>query len=402
MSLLWYSGFEWQSITAGVEWSNSFGTPAISTAIKNTGSASLRVQTPTIFTPKGMSHVWSGSDANVIYAQFYMRIDMSVDVETSCFALYDASGGRMSVSLHLTADDKIGLWYNDTATQVGSNSSALSKNTQYRIEVKLDRSGAGGTHVLEARIDGAAAFASTSSATVSWGANQVGVGLELNGDGAAAGDVYFDDLVLRNDAYPGGERVVISVPTGSGDSAATTGNASMVNEVPPSNTATSGSTMAELDSNGVTASYNMTDSSTLGIDSYDTISAVMPLCRIREESAGTSSYRHGIKSASGGTTTLTTAADGGNTTVRTCPNGTTAFGRMLISETDPTTGVAWTPTGTNSIDNMQQVVANVDADSTPDLWVLTMGTMILYKDGVAPGGSVVKDVIGIGILPFAR
>lgn len=106
-----------------------------------------------------------------------------------------------------------------------------------------------------------------------------------------------------------------------------------------------------------------------------------------------------VKSTSGGTVTSTAAADAGNATARTNPNGTTAFGRPLISETDPTTGSVWTPTGTNSIDNMQIGASNVDADSTPDLWVLTMAAMIEY---VPSAGTVIKDIISMGIIPTPR
>lgn len=397
MAVKFYSGFEWQSVTAGVEWQAQLSSaPTISTTTKNTGGAALRILNATIYTSKGLSHTLNATDLDVLYAQFYFRIATAPDANTSIFTFYDAAVGTMSVSLQVGNDRKLELWYNDTATQVGSDSSALSTDTWYRIEVKMDRSGGAGAGILEAKIDGVT-FASTTTATITVGGNKIGIGAELNGDGASTLEFFFDDVVIRDDAYPGGEKVVIAIPTGSGDNNPTTGDYSMIGEIPPSNTATSGSTMIELDSNGVIADFAMTDSLTMGIDTVDTISAVSVLARIREEAAGTSSYQLRLKSASGGTVSSTAAADAGNATVRTNPNGTTAFGRPLISETDPTTGSAWTPTGTNSIDNMQVGITNVDSDSTPDLWCLTLCAMVLYKDGSAPGGTIVKTLAALGV-----
>lgn len=400
MAVKWFSGVEWGSVTTGVEFSLGSGSPTISTTTKHTGARSLRVNNTTIYTFKGINHTFNATNLNLVYAQFWIYITTSTDAQSSCFTLYDTTG-TMTVSMQLTTDDKLSLWYNDSATQVGSNSAALSKNTWYCVEVKLDKSGSAGTHIVEARIDGSV-FATVSNATVTYGANQFGIGMELNGDGATTMDVFFDDFEVNDSEYPNLSRTVIALPTGAGDNAATTGIYSYINEIPPSGTATSGSTMVELDSNGVIADYAMTDSSTMGIDSYDVIKAVSVLARIREEAAGTSSYQLRIKSASGGTVTSTTAADAGNATARTNPSSTTAFGKPLLSLTDPTTGVAWTPTGTNSIDNMQVGLTNVDADSTPDLWCLTLCAMVLYRDttittktitGVARIQTVVSQTI---------
>lgn len=206
----------------------------------------------------------------------------------------------------------------------------------------------------------------------------------------------FDDIAINNtsgsvnNSYPGEGNIVVALPTGAGDNAATTGIFSYINEVPPSDTATSGSTMIELDANPTIGDYNMTDSATLGIDSYDTINAIAPIARIREETAGTSNYTLRIKSAAAGTTTSSSSLDAGNATPRTNPSGTTAFANVFISETDPTTGVAWTPTGTNSIDNMQVGVGTTDG--TPDTWCLTLAAMIEYVNGAAPPPSTIKSI----------
>jgi hypothetical protein len=310
------------------------------------------------------------------------------------------------VTVVLRTTGALALYTQDGAVQIGSDSTALTNDTWYRVEYMIDRTGASGTFDAELRIDGSSVASSSTltSTNMTAGVSDLTLGGNLEGEAATTCDFFFDDVAVNdstgsvNNSWPGDGKIVIAVPTAAGDNNATTGDYSMIAEIPPTTTATSGVTMAELDNNGNIIDVNVTDSTTLGIDSFDTINAISVLARVREEAAGTSSYQIRIKSASGGTVTATTAADAGNATARTNPNGTTAFGRPLISETDPTTGVAWTPTGTNSIDNMQIGVANADADSTPDLWILTLAAMVEYVDGVAPGGDVYSGRgIGRGI-----
>lgn len=391
MTRLYHTGFEWQSATAGVEFSSGNGVGAsISTATKRTGSASLRINNSA--QAGWVGHIFKSVGSGKAYVRVYINI-ASLPSGTNCeiIGIWNATAVTRQAHIRLTSGGVLQL-YDNTGTQIGSNSSALSTGTWYRIEIEVEGTNAG-TEDLRAKLDGTE-FAGTTTATVA-NFSAVFIGAPSAAD---TFDIYWDDLAINdtagsvNNSYPGAGGIVIALPTGAGDNAATTGIYSYINEVPPSDTATSGSTMVELDSNGVLAEYNVTDSSTLGIDSYDTINAIQIMARIREEAAGTSSYNLRIKSASGGTTTVSSSVDGGNATPRTNPSGTTAFGRMLISETDPVTAVAWTPTGTNSIDNMQIGVGNADADSTPDLWCLTLAAMIDYSDGVAPGGRRIFNI----------
>lgn len=179
-------------------------------------------------------------------------------------------------------------------------------------------------------------------------------------------------------SYPGSGKVVVAVPSAAGDSAATTGVYSYINEIPPSDTATSGSTMIELDVNPTIAEYQVTDSGTLGIPENALINCVSVLARLREETAGTTNYYLRLKSVSGGFTHVSPLFDCGDaTTVRTNPNGTTAFGNPFTITQDPSTGVPFTPTGTYSIDNMQVGVGTTDG--SPDTWVLGLYAMIEYQ-----------------------
>lgn len=411
MSRVFHTGFEWRTVVDGQEHRTNIASPSISTAIKHSGAASLRCSNASLAAGlyRGFDHLFAAQTA--LYTRFYFYIDSQTDdvLVTTTMDLFLGATNALSVQIYrsgatYTADTVI----NNYATSLGTF--AVGIDAWHYIEIYYDTTPADGSEKVTVRYDGSAQITRADLTLTSKTITVVQAGYYNGTAGAITDtDVYFDDIAINNasgsvnNSWCGEGNIVIAVPTGAGDNAATTGIYSYINEVPPSNTATSGSTMVELDSNAVVADYAMTDSSTLGIDSYDTIVAVSVLARVREEAAGTSSYQLRIKSASGGTVTSTSAGDAGNATPRTNPASTTAWARPLYSELDPTTGVAWTPTGTNSIDSMQCGLTNVDADSTPDLWCLTLAAMIEYKDGTAPGGSAIKDIIGgFGFIPFAR
>lgn len=369
MTRLWHTGFEWQSATTGVEWNTSTGTISISTATKRTGAASLRCN-PTAATGF-ITHRFRADSTVRCFIRIYLYIASLPSADTDILRYGDGTYNPYTIRLRTTG--VLALY--SGGTQLGSDTpSSLNTSQWYRIE--LDYNDAS-SDAVEAFLDGTSFASATSSGDVA-GGGVISVGVI----GTATADLYFDDIAVNdsagsvNNSLPGAGGIVIALPTGAGDNAATTGIYSYINEVPPSDTATSGSTMIELDANPTIGDYEMTDSSALGMNSADTVNAILILGRIREETAGTSNYTLRIKSASGGTTTSSASVDAGNATPRTNPSSTTAFGNLLISETDPTTGVAWTPTGTNSIDNMQVGVGTTDG--TPDIWCLALCAMIDY------------------------
>jgi hypothetical protein len=368
---LFTSGFELQSVTAGIEFSNKAGNPAIDTTIKHSGNASMKSMASGDF----LSHQVTSATGSELWSRVYIYPASNT---TSVFAISD--GNLDGVWLVMNTNGTLELWNADNdvlTTQIGSASAALSLNTWYRLEVYLESVGT--TWKASARVNGVT-FTSTSSIAAAGSSSGMTIWPGVYGSAAT---VYYDDIAV-NDVFgsfqyswPGNGGVVVLVPNAAGDSNCTTGDFSMVAEIPPSNTATSGSTMCELDTNTTTAYFNVTNSATAGIGSSDYISLVSILSRIREDTSGATNYFMGIKSASGGTALKTTAVDAGNTTVLTNPNSTTAFGIPAVYYTDPTTANAWTPTGTNSLDNMQIGVGTTDGN--PDTWALGEYAMVEYS-----------------------
>ena len=372
MARLYESGFELQSVTAGMEWAAVTGSPSINTTTKRSGSASLRCNTSA--TTAYVQHDYA-DETTIHYLRAYIYIASMPAGLTTILANGDNADSYTS-RIRLNSNGTLELW-SDTA-QIGSDSSALSTDTWYRIEWSYDDANANNT--ATAYIDGVQFATGNSGDNAGNGRLRVGV------QDSATMDIYYDDIAVNNSAaggtetgLPGAGNLVLALPTGAGSSNPTTGVYSYINEIPPTDTATSGSTMIELDTNPTNGDFNMTDSSTLGMQSDATVKYVSVWARIREEAAGTSNYTLRIRSRSAGTVSSSSSQDAGNATARTNPNGTTAFGVRHVAYVIPQDGTsAWTPTGTDSIDNMQIGVGTTDGN--PDVWCLWLGAYVEYVD----------------------
>lgn len=394
MARLQMTGFEWQSAGSGFESSVSTGTPTINTTTKYSGAASILMSGSIAASAVKEILMPNFTSAAVCYAKWMVYVDQLTNDPDVVVYMDLRSGSTNVTSVQLYNDGGVltgTAYYNNFATQTATFTTGLAFDQWIRVEQYYDTSPANGSERMTVRINGVDAITLTNLTYTNKTVTSTSFGI-FNGTVGAITDatVYFDDVITNdssgtfNNTWVGDEKIAIAVPTGAGDNAATAGTFSMINEIPPSNITTPGSTLIELDSNGDIAEYNMTDSTTMGLNSYDNVKAITPMMRMREESAGTSSYQFGIKSASGGTRATSAAFDAGGTAAAT--NG--GFTNRYFSESDPTTGVAWTPTGTNSVDNMQVGILNVDADSTPDIWVLTMAAMVGYTTGSPPSGFV--------------
>lgn len=408
MALLAEFGAETQNVTTGVEATTNGIT--LETTIKRSGNASFKVS-GTIAAQTASSVSANRNFATHIYVQAAFYISSLDDTDGTAYVKVTNTAST-NTYIDLQINNYGGsivpvVYYNNYALTL-TNTATISYNTWHVAEFHIDNSLSNGSKVLEVKIDGTSVASSSTITNPTGTPGNLECGIyNANASASITGStVYFDDCIVCDttgsymNSWINKARLVMARPTGAGDNAATAGLYSSVNEVPVSDTATSSANRIELDTLSTIADYNMTDSSTLGINSYDNIKAISILDRVKEEAAATTSYQLRIKSASGGTTSTSTATDAGNTTLRTNPSGTTAFGHRLVSYIDPTTGVAWTPTGTNSIDNMQVGVASLTDN---DIWFAWLGAYIVYTDGTAPGGTAIKDLIGgFGIIPFPR
>lgn len=397
---LWTSGIELND--ALIEFGDTSGTVSVSTTQVRTGTYALR-SNPTTARGDADINLGTGIEGADVYARFYLYIASTPSANTPIFEFTNDSAYTIC-GLQLKTDRTLQLYvYTDTGTpstaanHVGSPSTALSTDTWYRIEVACNRTAGGNPTSASARIDGTQ-FASGSK-TVNSGSNgirRVFFGVDVTGWGqTATADLYFDDIAINDTSgasqtsFPGSGRVAISRPNAVGDnqpdscndiacSGGGTGGYLQIDETTPDNS----TSFIDLDTATSIGDFGMQNASTIGIDSYDTVSLVDIGIALREELSAATLYTPRIKSASGGTVLSLTAADAGNTTWRLNPTGTTEYSNRLVSYTDPTTGIAWTPTGTNSIDNMQAGVASTDAD---DIDVTMIYAYVEFVDGSAVG-----------------
>jgi hypothetical protein len=383
MARLHSIGFELQSVTDGMEWDTTTGSPTISTSVVHGGAASLRVN------PSGaawyITHQYKASGAsNNDYLRFYFRIATANSGSAKAIALFRSSGSGNLISLRINSTNTLELWNEQISAQLGSDSSALSTDTWYRIELELARD-SGTAH---AYIDGKE-FASAAMSFTALNTSDFRVGI-IDSDTC---DFYFDDIAVNDNTgtaqnfLPGPGKIVHLRPNATGDSEtagiALTGDTpawKCIDDVTPDDATTYIAVAATSD----TLDVNLDDSSTAGIASTDIVTLVAVGQRFSATTAAACSINMRVRSASGGTT-----ATSGNVTV-----AVTAWNSFddaapkvykLTSYTDPTTGVPWTPTGTNSLDNAQ--IGFSSADATPDPKITAMWLLVEY-DTPNAGGTI--------------
>lgn len=391
MARLWSSGFELQSVTNDVEFGVT-NSPTIDTTTKRSGLASLRVNPSATTAFINQSFVVLGAAQEVHwYFRFYLRIASATDALDSIWVI--RQGTSALVSLRMNADRTLELWNDDDAAQVGVDSSALDTDTWYRIELDMTVGTTQDVTALTGYIDGAQFATGTFNANATDGTWL----MRLGACTATTCDLYFDDVAINDgtgtvqNGLPGAGSIVHMQPDGAGDNNdASAGTFADVDEVTPDDA----TTIATLDADNDILDVAMESSSNAGIGSGDTVTLVQVGIREAALTAAQESWVLRIKSASGGTTTESATITHNDTTYRT--NGdTTFFGYQLTSYVDPTTTAAWTPTGTNSLDNMQIGVRAVDA--TPDILVSTLWALVEFvpAEGVSTLSVNVSDSITV-------
>jgi hypothetical protein len=222
MARIWSTGFENQSVTGGVELETIINSPTINTATTaaihgggNAGLASLRTN-PTSTTASFRQPLASSSFlSQTLYARFYLYIASSTGALVPIFRFTATSTDRMSVRLN--SNNTLELW--NGSAQVGSDSSALSANTWYRIEVAVTINGAGIGTDIEAKIDGTT-FASAASQSIG-AIDTIAMGVISS----TTCDLYFDDVAINNNSgsyqnsWPGEGYIIHMRPSGAGASA---------------------------------------------------------------------------------------------------------------------------------------------------------------------------------------
>jgi hypothetical protein len=385
-------------MTDNLEWDrtgSSAGTTLVSTTVFRSGLVGCRALADASSEWGVFYQEFSSSNVTTdLYVRFYFRIATMSAENVDIFEMGATGFGDEEGSLILNSDGTLS-WGDDDATILATTVGALSTNTWYRIEVNYDAADA-----VEVLIDGSSVISIGSHDGDGVGTMALGMCIDdgtayCGGDGFVSSAEYFFDDIAINDtsgsaqtSWPGAGSIVHMQPDGSaGDNNdASSGDCGSVDEVTPDGA----TTIAVLNDNGDNIDCTAESSSAAGIDSYDTITLVQVGTREAASATASETWALRLKSASGGTTSGGTNTSHNDTTYATNGDPNVApRNYTLISYTDPTTAVAWTPTGTNSLDNMQ-VGMNAVAATLADINLSTLWALVEYVDGVAPSPTVGK------------
>jgi hypothetical protein len=350
MARLWNTGFELQSLTAGMEFDTvtTSASLSINTTTVNGGAASLKIA-PSATTGYITTKIGSTSQANDLYLRFYIYITTYPASTVPIEQLYASSVGNHATGLSLTSTGTLTLAGGSNAsTQQGSASSALSLNTWYYIEHHVGNTTANATANCDARINGTQFASGTCSMTgAGTSTDTIKIG-PINGTTSPV--FYLDDIAVNDssgthqNSYCGAGLLACLRPTGAGDSTQWTIGGSTpaatnwqgVDEIPPDDAVT-----LNESGNGGTTTDLFTINSLPANANGGTINVVTVGVRFADTGGGAPAFNVEIESQSGGTKASGSAISPGATTYNTnAPSVPKNY--SLVSYTDPQAGGAWT------------------------------------------------------------
>lgn len=273
MARLWTCGAELQSLTAAVEYTTNFANaPALETSLQRTGAAAYRISNAA--GAEGFRNQHTTAQGSFFF-RFYLYV-VALPTGTIKIAGFMTTGSTYKVIVQITSAGVLQLYNNEDSAQVGSDSSAISTGTWYRIEMACDSTTLATTAVA-ARIDGV----EFASGTVDLAANPTSVFCGMTAADATL-DYIVDDLAVNDSSgsfqtsYPGAGGVIHLYPNGNGDNSDWTGsdadstdNYLLVGEFPPDDA----TTYVQSNTSGQIDDYNI-DATPAAIGASDTINVV--------------------------------------------------------------------------------------------------------------------------------
>lgn len=407
MARLWSSGFELNSATTIEMSSNASAPVTVQSGTARSGTYAVRVTGLASGTGASWGYQYLSSEvASNLYYRFYFRAATFPSVENRII-LFNDTASASGPTVYLSVDNSGVLRLYDEDGQI-TGTTTLSTNTWYNIEIHINTVPAGGSHVVEARVDGAAAFATSSTRNIAatnlpfWFL----IGGNMGGEANTAGDWFFDDLAINDttgsfqNSWPGEGKIIHLRPDSAGDSntfatqtggtAGAANNYTRVDEVTP-NDATDFNGSNTLNQEDM---FNVSDS---GINSYDIVNVVSVGGRFRNSTAdATTAVRFQIEKAAAGTISQSSSIVPNSTTWRTNIPGTTVKTYPITTYQDPDAS-DWTQ---STLDSMQ-IGYKIQTGGTNRIDVSNVWALVDYTPGTPPG-TAVKDMIGMGIIPFAR
>lgn len=370
------------------------GSPTIvSTPVRNSGSAGRTTVVAANRTSFGVLH----TGAIDYFYRFYLRVTTRPDADSGVYSLV---AGASAVNIKLRTTGALAVY--NGASQVGVDSAVLANGVYHRVELHFKNNGAANTQVIELVVNGTTVATLTGAVLLSnpsvayFGSNVIAA------DAATTGDWYIADIAINDstgtvqNSYPGDEQFGLLYPIGAGDNTLWTAvgalgiNWANVSEQPPDDITTyvqRTTTTIKVDD------YVVTSPAAAGIGAGDTINCVTVsvrggatnatanigrqiFTRIKSQASGTvhKSAGAGVEATVGGTTGVIQLNVNAQWVTETTVMP--AF-QQLVAHKDPTTGLAWTRDGTNSLANMQ-IGMETESSATTAVRVTRIRAVVAY------------------------
>ncbi len=376
---LWSSGFELDSLTAGMEWTaieNTGATMSIQGTTKRSGDYALRCN------PNGTN--WgtvqfqsSALGGYTYYVRTYLNIHTSMSTEDA-IAILGTSNYSSSVGLALNTDDTIDLYYYSGSVHVLGTSDLLEKDTWYMLEFSYNYS----TGAVAARLNGSQFAGGSSVASQAWNYLFIGEGF---GSGYT-GDIYFDDVAFNDstgsdqNSWPGEGSIVHVYPDSAGDNDDSAQSPNGYLEVDEQPTPDGDTSYANIDNNSDILDVDCESYSSAGIGSGDTVTLVQVGYRARGADATSRAGVLRIKGTPGGTISESSTLTRSSGSYQT--NAPSPYGYKLTAYVNPEDSLAWEP---NDISSMQ--IGFRATDAAPDIYLTSLWALVEYVPVGGGGGS---------------
>lgn len=385
MARLWSCGAELQSITNNVEWDITTSVNSrvsISTTTVRSGAAAIRFNN-TVSTDDNASITYdflaSGGSTNNIYVRMYFRIASATSSNiTTILALRDVAAAVNVASLMININNTLELWDFGNNTQIGSDSSALSTNTWYRLELEYQ------FHATTPTVIGYINGASFASGTLVNNGNNNPSQLTIgNTRSNRTFDFFVDDIAINDSSgsfatgLPGEGEIIHLNPDAAGDNnafakdgggAGDTNNFNQMDEITPDDATTN---LESTGTSGILDDYNLS-ATPVALASDDTINVVQVGYRGRAETAGDADgIVLRIKASSGGTVEEGSNIIMNGTTWKTNANATPRAYSLTLYDLPGASTTVWTKTDLDAAQiGMKADAAGVVTAEPSTLWLL--------------------------------
>lgn len=408
MARIWQAGAELQSVANAVEFT-AFTTnaPAIETTTKRSGAAAWRINNTG--GSEGFRHVHTTTQASFFF-RFYLYI-VTMPTGTKMIGGFSAVG-TYKAGVRLTPGGLLQLYNQEDSAQIGSDSSALSTGTWYRIEIKCDSTTLSSTAVEANAYEDEAGASSfwNPSGTINITTNPNCVRCGTDGADATL-DYIVDDLAVNDtsgsiqNSWPGPGKIIHLYPNGNGDNSGWTGsdgnqtdNYLLVDEFPPVDT-----DYVQSNTSGQIDDYALTNAPA-EMESGATINVVAVGVRAAVENAtgADPDIVLRIKAAASGTTDETGNLDVNSVTFNSpipTPQSPPDTYRLVLYDLPGASTTAWTKADLDTAQvGVRESVSDTHFARVSSIWVSVdfnnpSGTQYTQdaSGGITPSGAIAKE-----------